>query len=222
MNTNELKQWLSRRRSSRVLDRIRDHLIHVNSCITKSKDFYVFWKEKDETAAKNMFEIIYQEERTADVVEAEIVSMLTEGETPDYIRSDLMSFVRMADKAAGSAKRGVKNLLLLINREFPEGINKLIGSIFDLLVEEMEWFIKVFDSMFKVERSELIEIITKVDKIESAIDIKYGELKYEIAFSTESVPAGSLIILDHAIKDLEEASDLIEDCADMIRSIVLL
>jgi len=222
MNTNELKQWLSRRRSSRVLNRIRDHLIYVNSCITKSKDFYVFWKKKDETAAKNMYEIIFQEEKTADGVEAEIVSMLTEGETPDYVRSDLMSFVRTADKAAGSAKRGVKNLLLLINREFPEGINKLIGSIFDMLVEEMEGFIKVFDSMFKVEHSELLEIITKVDKIESAIDIIYGELKYEIAFSTESVPAGSLIILDHAIKDLEEASDLIEDCADMIRSIVLL
>ncbi|OLS31030.1 MAG: hypothetical protein HeimAB125_17340 [Candidatus Heimdallarchaeota archaeon AB_125] len=222
MNTKELKQWLSRRRSSKVLDRIRDHLIYVNSCITKSRDFYDFWVKKDEDAAKNMYDIIHQEEKTADSIEAEIVTMLTEGETPDYVRSDLMSFVRMADKAAGSAKRGVKNLLLLISREFPEGINRLIESIFDLLIEEMEGFIKVYDAMFKVEHSELIAIIKKVDEIESAIDVKYGELKYEIAFSTESVPAGSLIILDHAIKDLEEASDLIEDCADMIRSIVLL
>jgi predicted phosphate transport protein (TIGR00153 family) len=222
MNTKELRQWLSRRRSSKVLDRMRDHLIYVNSCITKSKDFYEFWIKKDEPAAKNMFEIIHQEERTADGIEAEIVTMLTEGETPDYVRSDLLSFVRMADKAAGSAKRGVKNLLLLIKRDFPDSINELLGSIFDLLIEEMEGFIKVYDAMFKVELTELIAIIKKVDEIESSIDVKYGELKYEIAFSTDGVPAGSLIILDHAIKDLEEASDLIEDCADMIRSIVLL
>ena len=222
MNSKELKQWLSRRRSSRVLDRIRDHLIYVNSCFVKSKDFYAFWDKKDEPAAKNMYELIHQEEKTADSVEAEIVDMLTEGETPDYVRTDLMTFVRTADKAAGSIKRGVKNLLLLINREFPEGIHKLIGSIFELLVDEMEGFIKVFDSMFKVEHAELLKAISEVDKIESSIDLKYGDLKYEIAFSTEGVPAGSLIILDHAIKDLEEASDLIEDCADMIRSIALL
>ncbi len=222
MRAKELKKWLSRRRSSRILKRIRDHLIFVNSCITKSKDFYDFWLEKNESAASNMYEIIYQEERSADSVEAEIVDMLSEGETPEYVRSDLLVFIRTADKAAGSIKRGVKNLLLLIKHDFPEGIYKLLGSIFDLLIDEMEGFIKVFDAMFKIEHSELIKNITKVDKIESAIDEKYGELKYEIAYTTEKVPAGALIILDHAIKDMEESSDLIEDCAEMIRSIVLL
>ena len=222
MSSKELKQWLSRRRSSKVLNRMRDHLVYVNSCIAKSKDFYKFWLEKDEVAAKNMYDIIHQEEKTADSVEVEIVNLLTEGETPDYVRSDLMNFVRIADKAAGSAKRGVKNLLLLINRKFPESIDKLIGSIFELLVEEMEGFMQVYDKMFKIEHTELLSIISEVDNIESSIDVKYAELKYEIVYSTESVPAGALIILDHAIKDLEEASDLIEDCADMIRSIVLL
>ena len=69
---------------------------------------------------------------------------------------------------------------------------------------------------------ELIEIISKVDNIESALDKKYLDIKHEIAYNTKDVPAGALIILDHAIKDLEGTSDLIEDCADMLRSIVLL
>jgi predicted phosphate transport protein (TIGR00153 family) len=222
MNTKELRQWLSRRRESRILDRIREHLILVNSCIMKSKDFFQLWKDKDEEAAKNISEIIHQEEKTADCIEAERVDMLSSGETPEYVRSDLITFIKLADRAAGSVKRGVKNLLLLIKHEFPKGINKILEDFFELLAEEIVALIKVFDAMFKVEHTELIEIISKVDNIESALDEQYVDLKREIAYNTENVPAGALIILDHAIKDLERTSDLIEDCADMLRSIVLL
>ncbi|MCE7741450.1 MAG: DUF47 family protein [Candidatus Heimdallarchaeota archaeon] len=222
MSNRELKQWLSRRRESRILKRIRDHLIYVDSCIVKGKDFYKFWLEKDEEASKNMYEIIFQEEKTADGVEAEIIDMLSEGKTPEYVRADLLSFIRTADKAAGNAKRGVKNLLVLIKHEFPKGIKDLIGKVFDLLAEEIDAFIEVFDAMFKVEHEELIGNIAKVDNIESQIDDLYADLKYEIAYNSVDVPAGALIILDHAIKDLEDVSDLVEDCADMIRSIVLL
>ncbi|MHA1397526.1 MAG: DUF47 domain-containing protein [Candidatus Heimdallarchaeaceae archaeon] len=222
MSTKELKQWLSRRRESRILDRIREHLVHVYGCITKSKDFYKLWLEKDEDAAENLYKLIHQEEKTADSIEAEIVDMLSKGETPEYVRTDLISFIRLADKAAGSAKRGVNNLLLLIKHDFPKSVTNHIEDIFDLLTEEITAFLKVYDAMFKVEHTELIENISKVDSLESSIDELYRKLKYEIAYSTESVPAGALIILDHAIKDLEESSDLIEDCAEMIRSIVLL
>ena len=222
MSNKELRQWLSRRRESRILKKIREHLVYVNSCIVKSKDFYVFWINKDENAAENMADIIYQEEKTADSIEAEIVDMLAEGRTPEYVRTDLLRFIRTADKAAGSAKRGANNLLLLIKHEFPEGIKNVISSVIDLLGEEMDAFIHVFDALFKVEHEDLKGYISKVDAIESEIDQKYKELKYEIAYTTEAVPAGALIILDHAIKDLEACSDLIEDCAEMLRSLVLL
>ncbi len=222
MSTKELKQWLSKRRESKILKRIRDHLIYVDSCIVKGKDFYKFWIAKDEEASNNMYEIIHQEEKTADSVEAEIIDMLSEGTTPEYVRTDLMNFIRLADRAAGNAKRGVKNLLLLINHKFPKGVNDIIGKIFDLLAEQIDAFIKVFDSMFKVEHPKLLELISKVDKYESEIDKLYADLKYEIAYNSGDVPAGALIILDHAIKDLEDVSDLVEDCADLVRSIVLL
>lgn len=222
MSTKELKQWLSKRRESKILKRIRDHLIYVDSCIVKGKDFYKFWIAKDEEASNNMYEIIHQEEKTADSVEAEIIDMLSEGTTPEYVRTDLMNFIRLADRAAGNAKRGVKNLLLLINHKFPKGVNEIIGKIFDLLAEQIDAFIKVFDSMFKVEHPKLLELISRVDNYESEIDKLYADLKYEIAYNSGDVPAGALIILDHAIKDLEDVSDLVEDCADLVRSIVLL
>ena len=148
--------------------------------------------------------------------------MLSEGNTPEYVRTDLMNFIKIADKAAGNAKRGVKNLLLIINHDFPSGIKDIIDKMFDLLAEEIDAFIKVFDAMLKVEHQELLKIISKVDQIESLMDDLYADIKLEISYNTAQVPAGALIILDHAIKDLEDVSDLVEDCADMIRSIVLL
>lgn len=87
---------------------------------------------------------------------------------------------------------------------------------------EVQGFTKVFDSMFSIEHEELLEEIEKVSQIETDIDENYKQLKYEIAFSTGDVPAGALIILDHAIRDIELSSDLIEDCAEMVRSLVLL
>lgn len=46
MNQKELKSWLSRRRESRILDRIREHLVHVNNTILKAMDFFQFWLKK--------------------------------------------------------------------------------------------------------------------------------------------------------------------------------
>ena len=114
MNSRELKQWLSKRRESRVLKQIREHLILINSCISKSKDFYNFWKEKDKEAANNMYDLIHQDEKTADNILNTIIEMLAEGKTPEYVRADLLNFVHWADKAAGAVKRGSNNLLILI------------------------------------------------------------------------------------------------------------
>jgi len=222
LSNKELKYWLSKRRESRVLKRIREHLILVNSCITKARNFYTFWEEKDEEAAKNMYDLIHQEEKTADIVEADILDMLSAGRMPEYVRTDLINFIKLADKSAGRIKQGVNNLLLLINQEFPNSILRILKSNFELLVAEFQVFSKVFDSMFSIKHEELVKEIEKVSQIETDIDENYKKLKYEIAFSTGDVPAGALIILDHAIRDIEKSSDLIEDCAEMVRSLVLI
>ncbi len=222
LSNKELKHWLSKRRESRVLKRIREHLILVNSCITKARDFYTFWEEKDEEAAKNMYDLIHQEEKTADIVEADILDMLSAGRMPEYVRTDLINFIKLADKSAGRIKQGANNLLLIINQEFPKSILQILKSNFELLVAEFQVFTKVFDSMFSIEHEELVKEIEKVSQIETDIDENYKQLKYEIAFSTGEVPAGALIILDHAIRDIEKSSDLIEDCAEMVRSMVLI
>ncbi|MCG3219797.1 MAG: DUF47 family protein [Candidatus Heimdallarchaeota archaeon] len=222
MNTRELKQWLSKRRESRVLKHIREHLVIINSCISKSKDFYNFWKEKNKEAANNAYDLIHQDEKTADNILNKIIEMLAEGKTPEYVRADLLNFVHWADKAAGAVKRGSNNLLILLDVEFPEKLIKLLGEIIDLLIEETQTFLNVYDKMLKVEREELIQLIEKVNQLESLTDKTYREMKLEIAYNTSEMPAGALIILDHAIRDFEESCDLIEDCADILRSIVLL
>jgi len=222
MSIKELKQWLNRKRESRILRRIREHLLKINSCVSKSSDFYEFWIKKDKDAASRIYEVIHQEEKTADEIMANIVDMLSEGETPDYVRTDLLNFVRIADKAAGAVKRGTENLLMLIEAEMTKEITEIIGNVIKSLAEESKFFINAFDQMFKVERDELLKIIKSVDELESAIDKEYKQLKYEMAFNTKNVAPGVLIVLDHAIRDLEESSDLIEDCAGLIRSIVLL
>ncbi len=222
MNQKELKSWLSRRRESRVLKRIREHLIHVNSCIDKAQDFFDFWVKKDEKSAERMFEIIHQEEKTADSIEAEIVQLLSEGETPDYVRTDLLNFIRMADKSAGGVKRGTDNLLLIIKHDYSESILNIIREIFNKVAAEADQFFAAFDQMFKLSEEELKNKVNSVADLESEIDQLYKKMKYEISYNTENMPAGALIILDHAIRDIEESSDLLEDCADLIKSIVIL
>ena len=222
MNTRELKQWLSKRRESRVFKLIREHLVLINSCISKSKDFYNFWKEKNKDAANNVYNLIHQDEKTADSILNSIIEMLSEGKTPEYVRADLLNFVHWADKAAGAVKRGSNNLLILMDVEFPEKFVTLFGEIIDLLIDETQTFLNVFDKMLKVEREELNQLIDKVNQLESLTDKKYREMKIEIAYNLSGTSAGALIILDHAIRDFEESCDLIEDCADILRSIVLL
>lgn len=222
MSIRQLKDWLSKRRESRIIKRIREHLQKIYNCIEKGVDFFDFWLQQDKQAAEEIYAIIHAEEKTADEILQSIIDMLTEGETPDHVRADLLNFVRTADKAAGGVKRGTDNLLLLIDCNFPEEITTIISSILRKLAEQTKVFVELYDKMFKLEREKILEQIKRVDDLESEIDNHYKELKNTIIHKTENVKPGALIVLDHVIKDFEEASDLIEDCADLIRSITLL
>lgn len=222
MSIKQLKDWLSKRRESRIIKRIREHLQKVYSCIEKSGDFMEFWMQQDTDAANEVYSIIHAEEKTADGILGSITEMLSEGETPEYVRADLLNFVRMADKAAGGVKRGTENLSLLIESDIPKEIIKIMETILKKLTEQTKAFVELYDNMFKIERAELIAQIRHVDEIESEIDKMYKELKKAIIYKTSNVNAGAIIVLDHAIRAFEEASDLIEDCADLIGSITML
>ncbi len=222
MSSKQLKVWLKKRRESKVLERIREHLVHVNGCIVKLEDFLDSWEQKDKELATSIHLLIKEEEGIADNIENEIIDLLASGKTPEYVRADLLNFVRWADKAAGCIKRGTDNLLLLLDVNFSKNIKNLLRSISVALIEESKSFLDVFDNIFKLERDELLETIEKVADLESKIDKTYKQIKNEMVTNTSDIPAGALIVFDHAIRDMEESSDLIEDCAVLLRSIVLL
>ncbi len=222
MSTRNLREWLKKRRESRILERIREHIVHIVHIINNAEIFFDFWLEVDKEAAQNSFNLIKEEEDIADEIEAEIIDQLSSGETPKYIRNDLLSFIKLADTAAGSIKRGTDNLLLLIDQDFHIDIKAKMKKIFSLLSEQAQAFIESFDLVLNAELEKIRKKIKLVDKIESDIDGIYKQLKYDMINKTENNSAGALIILDHAIKDIEGSSDLIEDCADLIRAIALL
>ncbi len=163
--------------------------------------------------------IIRTEERSADEVEARINKEISTSNIPPKLGEELAQFVRTLDRAAGACKRAVINLELL--RDF-----KLPNTYVELFEKSTETIHQILIQMERgVQNISDIEVVTEVarlvDELETVIDQNYRKFKkgyFEIEKSFGS--SAALILLDHALRDLEAAADFGEDSSEMLLALV--
>jgi uncharacterized protein Yka (UPF0111/DUF47 family) len=178
------------------------------------------WSQGKEEAAKINKEIIHQEEKSADNLEAELIKEVAKSELPDTkLKEELITFVRMLDSAAGSAKRSATNMLLLLNYPLPTQYSALIdeaSKIIATIFEDIEQAVLNLDDVELV-----IKKSRKIDKLEHTVDGIYSDLKQGYFTIEESFQSSAaLIILDHVCRDLEGCADKGEDAIDILAEIV--
>ncbi|MCY3413051.1 MAG: DUF47 family protein [Candidatus Heimdallarchaeota archaeon] len=163
--------------------------------------------------------IIRAEERSADEVEAKINIEVAKSNLPTKLAEELLTFVRVLDRAAGASKRAVINLELISDYQLPNQYAKMVeesASIIRDIFIEMENALKRLDDTAYVKKStqKVNQLETKIDNI--YIELKKGYFEIEKAFNSSA----ALIILDHGFRDLEAAADFGEDAADLLLTLI--
>lgn len=217
-----LANYLSSRKLKRVLQLLQEHSGRCKAVAhTFGKISDAWYAGKIEEAKTNKVKI-HSQEKSADHIEIELIHEVAKSELPDTkMKEELIHFVRLLDAAAGSAKRSASNMVLLLDYPLPEKYAKLLNEgtgVIATIFEEMDSAVK---SITKGDSDFINSIARSIDKHEDKMDDLYAEFKigyFEIEKLFNSTAA--MIILDHAIRDIEECADRAEDAIELLAELV--
>lgn len=219
---SSLANYLSSRKLRKVLQLLQEHSGRCKAVAhTFGKISDAWYSGKVEEAKTNKAKI-HSEEKSADHIQQELIHEVVKSELPDTkMKEELIQFVRLLDSAAGSAKRSASNMVLLLDHPLPEKYSKLLQEgteVISLIFDQMDNAVKAITN----GDVEYIDSISRlIDKHEDKMDDLYAEFKVGY-FEIEQVfnSTAAMIILDHAIRDIEECADRAEDAIELLAELV--
>lgn len=217
-----LANYLSSRKLKRILTLMQEHSGRCKAVAhTFGKISDAWYSGKTEEAMTNKAKI-HSEEKSADHIERDLVHEVVKSELKDTkMKEELIHFVRLLDSAAGSAKRSATNMVLLLDYPLPEKYANLLKEGTDVIAAIFDEMDKAVNSITSGDPSYINSISRSIDKHEDKMDDLYAEFKvgyFEIEKTFNSTAA--MIILDHAIRDIEECADRAEDAIELLADLV--
>ena len=217
-----LADYLTSRKLRRVMQLMQEHSGRCKAVAHTFGKISDAWYAGKVQEAKTNKAKIHAEEKSADNIELELIHEVAKSELPDTkMKEELISFVRLLDAAAGSAKRSATNMVLLIDYPLPKKYSKLLKEGTDVIAVIFDEMDKAVNSIRNGDSETIISIARAIDKYEDKMDDLYRDFKigyFEIEKAFNSTAA--MIILDHAIRDIEECADRAEDAIELLAELV--
>lgn len=210
-----LNSYLKDRKTRRLTELL---LEHAGLCKSVGKSIFDVGKllvSGNKQDLPSRVSIIKTQERSADEIELKINKEVAISNIPSKLGEELLLFVRTLDRAAGACKRSVINLEIIKDYSLPLSFTEKLMQASEFTYEI---FVKMEEALNSMDNINTIEKLSaEINRLETKIDDLYAELKsgyFEIEESFKS--SAALIILDHALRDLESSADFSEDAAEML------
>ena len=204
-----------------IYQKMNQHLSKIQLATQSLIKAVEVWRKGD--VAKLDFETgnISAEEHAADQILADIWLELTKGSLKSKLRSNILTFVKRADEVAGHAKRASSNFLILHKLKLPDHIFEEIHKACELVDMCAKKLIEAL-SIYRKDIRRTVDLTTEISFIEHQVDGLYSKLKnHYFDFSDLTDNFATLVIFDHAIREIEGAANAAEDASDALRSIVI-
>ncbi|NPD88756.1 MAG: DUF47 family protein [Asgard group archaeon] len=216
-----LSNFVRKDSEKEIHQKMNQHLAKIHQATQSLIRAMEAWKVNDTATLDLHVGNITAEENAADKILADIWLELTKGSLKSKLRSDILTFVKRADEVAGCAKRACNNFLILHNVKLPEHILEEITKACELVDLCVKKLIEAL-SVYRKDIRRTVDLTTEISFIEHQVDGLYTRLKnHYFDFSGISDNFASLIIFDHAIREIEKAANSAEDASDALRSIVI-
>jgi predicted phosphate transport protein (TIGR00153 family) len=201
--------------------KMTDHLARVQ-LVTKSLNRAVTaWREDNFEDLDREVGYMSAQENAADKLLAEMWLELTKGNLQSKLRSNILTFIKRADEIANYSKKAGNNALILFKMEFTEHVFDEIGKTCELISMATDKLVEALE-IYRKNVQQTIDITTEISFLEHQVDGLYSRLKnHYFDYQKHNDNFGGLVIFDHAMRDLENAANSIEDASDVLRSIVI-
>ena len=217
-----ISDYFLKRKQAHAHSKAIAHLRLVKTISDKMEEAISAWIKRDLAGLKRSAAIIIKEERSADLLEQDIIQELSASELPSKVREINLQFVRTNDKAAGLAKRGVKNIGFLYEYKLPSKVNKMLIDLGKFTTQTIETLIEASEVIGIASTDEVLKLTKKVSDLEGEVDELYSKIKqsyFEVEKSFGS--AAGLILFDHALRNFETITDMIEDSSDLLSTLLV-
>ncbi|MHA1198394.1 MAG: DUF47 domain-containing protein [Candidatus Heimdallarchaeaceae archaeon] len=204
-----------------IHQKMNQHLAKIHQATQTLIRAIEAWKINDTATLDREVGTITAEENAADKILADIWLELTKGNLKSKLRSNILTFIKRSDEVAGCAKRACNNFLIIHNVKLPEHILEEIAKACELVNLCVEKLIEAL-SVYRKDVRRTVDLTTEISFIEHQVDGLYSRLKgHYFEFTEISDNFATLVIFDHAIKEIEKAANSAEDASDALRSIVI-
>lgn len=216
-----LSNFVRKDYEEKIHQKMNQHLEKIHQATQTLNRAVKAWKQNDTASLDLEVGNITAEENAADKILADIWLELTKGSLKSKLRSDILTFVKRADEVAGCAKRASNNFLILHNLKLPENIFEEISKACELIELCVEKLIEAL-TVYRKDIKRTVDLTTEINFLEHQVDGLYSRLKsHYFDFPEISDNFASLVIFDHAIREIEKAANSAEDAADALKSIVI-
>jgi predicted phosphate transport protein (TIGR00153 family) len=208
----------SRKKEKKVKQHIKEHLLIVSETVKSmvdTVDSYVNGKVEE---SRDRAFATHKLESEADSLRREIIATLYKGAFFPAIREDLINYIAKQDKIAGRAESCCDFIISQnpkVPKIFSERILQLARAAFETILPLEEAVENYFDDDEKV-RIAIREVNTK----EEEADTIEWHLTESI-FQNKEISLAEKIHLRELIFHIAHVSDVIEDAADMLDSVVI-
>ncbi|MEA2070052.1 MAG: DUF47 family protein [Asgard group archaeon] len=221
MSFEKIWNFFHRQTEKEVHTKMADHLSKILTSTKSLQKAVEAWNQKDLPKLDHEVGVISEAEDAADQILAEIYLDFAKGKLKSKLQTNILNFISHADDIINYTKRAVHNFLILQNCELPEKIFEIIKKQCQLLHQCSEKLSEALD-IYREEIDKVIDLTSEISTLEHEIDGIYTQLKtlyFDLHEFTEN--SALLVVFDHAIQDIEKATNAAEDAADILQSIVI-
>jgi predicted phosphate transport protein (TIGR00153 family) len=221
MDLTKVWNFFRRETDKELQKRMEDHLAQILIATSSLEKVVEAWQEKDLPKLDQEVSKINEAENAGDRILSEIWLDFAKGSLKSKLQSNIINFITEADDVINHTKRAVNNFLIIQNLELPQEIYETIKKECQLLHQCVEKLSEGL-AIYREDIKKIIDLAAEISSLEHQIDGIYTQLKtlyFDLHKFAGNVPL--LVIFDHAMRDLEKATNSAEDAADILHSIVL-
>lgn len=215
-NSKDLLDWFGNNKAGSAENGARDHALLVMDTVIELKMAISAMGEENETEAMKCLDRLIMSEREADRIEDRLSTEVVRSELCAQDREDLLHFVRALDHAANWSKESSIHLQVAKETKayIPEDIWMFLFKTVSEMENELKMLIESMDAFHLRDNEEAIRGIESVKDQERVIDEMNFEGIKRIHLSDMDVRG--IILSRDMLHGIEEASDTVKACADMI------
>lgn len=216
---SELIKWFEKRRETRALATIQQHLALTTSIVEDLKKAVAAAVNNNMEEMRTCVERIANNEEEADELRRKVMDEVSRGELPPTAREDIMHLVKRVDMVADWSRESTRVLSVLPMEYVPKSIK---GGILEMAkgVKECAILLQKCVNKMMTKPEEALQAADAVEREEEKVDDLHEKARMLLG-KENLAKAGVAVLIGQLFEALEMIADSCEDACDQVRVIMV-